>query len=61
MLREKVSNCIARTFHELTSAVDSLLRSTPEAELISVFQTRLRKLQHDIDSSGKHMERDNFD
>jgi hypothetical protein len=43
MLQEKLKNGIARRFDELNQEVDSILRSIPEAELISVLQTWLKR------------------
>jgi hypothetical protein len=60
MLKEKFKNCPARTFDELKPEVDSILKSKSEAELISVFQTWLRRLQQVIDSNEEHIERANF-
>jgi hypothetical protein len=38
MLKEKFKNCNERKFDELKQEVDSILRSIPEAELISLFR-----------------------
>jgi hypothetical protein len=40
MLKERLKNCTARTFDELKQEMDSILRSIPETELISVFKHR---------------------
>jgi hypothetical protein len=55
MIKEKLKNCTARTLDVLKQEVDSILSCIPEAELISVFQTGLRRLQQVIDSSGKYV------
>jgi hypothetical protein len=43
MLKEKLKNCTVRMFDELTQEAISILRSIQEAELISVFQTELKR------------------
>jgi hypothetical protein len=55
MLHEKLENWIARTFDELKQEMGSILRSIPQAGLISLFQTWLRGVQQDIDSGGAHI------
>jgi hypothetical protein len=55
MLQEKLKNCAARTFHPLKQEVYSILKSIPEAELISVFQRWLRRFQQVTDSGGEHI------
>jgi hypothetical protein len=60
ILKEKLKNCTARTFDELKQEVDSILRSIPEAELMSVFQKWFRRLQQVIDRGGEYIERANF-
>jgi hypothetical protein len=54
-LQEKLENWITRTFDELKQEMDSILRSIPEAELISVSQTWLRRLQQIIDSRENYL------
>jgi hypothetical protein len=55
MLLEKLKNCTARTFDELKQEVDWILRSILEAELISVSQTCLIRLQQVIDSGEEYI------
>jgi hypothetical protein len=55
MMKEKFKKCITRTFDALKQEVDSTLKSIPKAELISVFQTCLRRLQQVIDSGGEYV------
>jgi hypothetical protein len=43
MLKEKLKNCPARMFDELKQEATSILRSIPEAELISVFRIWLKR------------------
>jgi hypothetical protein len=51
-LKEKLKKWIARRQDELNQEVNSILRNIPEAELISIFQTWLRRLQQVIGSNG---------
>jgi histone-lysine N-methyltransferase SETMAR len=55
MLKEKLKSCQARMFDELKEQVDAILRSIPETELISVFETWFRRLQQIIDSVGEYI------
>jgi hypothetical protein len=55
MLKEKLKNCTVRTFDELRQEGDAILRSISEAELISVFETWLRRLQQVIDGGGENI------
>jgi hypothetical protein len=56
MLQERFKKCTARTFDEPNQEVDSVLSSAPEAELISVFQMWLRRLQQVIDRGGEYIQ-----
>jgi hypothetical protein len=55
IFQEKLKNYSARTSDELKQEVDSILRSVPEAERISVFQVWRRRFQQVIDSGGEYI------
>jgi hypothetical protein len=55
ILNEKLKKCTMRTFYELKREMNSILRSILETELISIFQTWLRRIQQVIDSGGEYV------